>query len=1290
MHLTHLRMKNFKSFAGTVEIPFTNGFTGVAGPNGMGKSNVADAILFVLGPRSSKVLRADRLSDLLFNGGASKKAATECEVSLVFDNRDRALPVESDSVEITRYIKLTPGDPPYSSYFYVNDRRSTQTEIEALLSHARLSGDGSNIVQQGDVNRIVAMSPLERRGEVEKLAGIAQYDEELDHAADKREGLEQNLGQLQTLLTEVQRHLDELQGQREGALKFKDLDTQKRRYSSQLARATISRARGEVASLEKRLSDLKGEVDALTASGNELTQEHDRLQAEIDGIDAEVAHQGGAEAAKLKQETDELSVEVGRRQTAAEKAEESLNELTERKGELEKELAGRRKELQANEKQLAELNGRLEDLQKEIDVHHKALLEAHKATDASQGKAAQYRRAVLENERRQKSKQEDWQEAVQKLESLKGELTTFEHDEAGAEEEAKLKEVEVRDLQFRFKGVQGARKGTERSSQELSEELEAFQKKEKDLHARASSLQEELVELHRAYASLEALVRDRGTGAASRLAAVDHLLSLRDTGKVQGIRGTVEELASFDNQFATALTVAAGTRFQALVVESDEVAAKCVQILRNEKKGVATFLPLNKIVPGRPHGKSLLVQKTPGCRGFAIDLVKYEDALAPAFWYVFGETLVFDGLNQARAQMGGVRLVTMDGDLIESAGAITGGYLAAERGKGTNLQVDLRRRGEELRKKSAEEEQVRKELDGVIQHLRELTEELGKHTAEAESHETSLSTLEKDLAKAKEALDAAQEKLKGSRERRAQTAKKVEQAQTLLTELQGEIETLKADWEKAQAVYLQALPQNAAARLKELTESGEAYNQKLVDLQSQVSALDSTVKSAKATLAEKEAEVSGLEDRLPVLTRELKVAKKAHVEGLQKLEALRAVGEKQSKASKALTEKRNALQTDLTELVGKQGSNSSTITSKNDQAHDLDVKLSTAQVELSNLEAASADLPMEEADEAAAKVEKLSPTELTRRLKDVEEKLTALGPVNAAALEQYDAEKQRLEDFQGQVDRLHGEKKDLLHLIDDLNDKKRTRIHEVVEVVAKGYSEIYTELSGGGEGEVVLENPEDPLAGGLLIRAKPLGKKVQRLEQLSGGEKSLASLAFIFSLQHYDPSPLYVLDEVDMSLDGVNAENIGRMVRRNSARAQFIVISLRKVTLKWAEHLLGVTMHGDGCSRLVSIRLDDIKDVDEKELRAIAASPSALAAMRPPELRAATAARVSVSGGLAAASPASSPSPGAPSSKGATAGATAGRRRGGTKAASPEGPVVDHAPATEAAPPLATPPPGGP
>jgi len=234
--------------------------------------------------------------------------------------------------------------------------------------------------------------------------------------------------------------------------------------------------------------------------------------------------------------------------------------------------------------------------------------------------------------------------------------------------------------------------------------------------------------------------------------------------------------------------------------------------------------------------------------------------------------------------------------------------------------------------------------------------------------------------------------------------------------------------------------------------------------------------------------------------------------------------------------------------------------------------------------------PEPEPDEKPISVEGLK-----RKISAVDQQLQAMGDVNLRAVEEYDQEKARSEEFQSEVQRLTNEKTELLALVGEIEKKKREKITEVVAQVGTHFKEIYGELSAGGDGEISLENPDDPLAGGLLIKARPVGKTVLRLEQLSGGEKSLASLAFIFSMQRYDPSPLYVFDEVDMSLDGLNAEFVGRMLRRNAERAQFIVISLRKVTLKFAHHLLGVTMRGDGCSRVVGIDLDDIHDVESHE-----------------------------------------------------------------------------------------------
>ena len=302
MHLKRVKLRNFKSFAGSTEIPFQPGFTGVAGPNGMGKSNISDAILFVLGPTSSKALRAERLTHLFFNGGSSKKPATECEVSLVFDNADKLLPVESSDVEITRYVKLAPSDPEgYYSYFYVNGKRTTQTEIDSLLAHARLSGDGYNLVQQGDINKIVTMGPIPRRGLVERLAGISQFDDELERAATKRTDLDANLDRIQTLLTDIKSRLSGLEGQRLLAIQYKQLQDDKKRSEARLARAGHRLAEQELATCRKQVDTVRGEIEGLEKARAELAARQEELASAIDAIDREIAEAGGAAAVKFKQ-----------------------------------------------------------------------------------------------------------------------------------------------------------------------------------------------------------------------------------------------------------------------------------------------------------------------------------------------------------------------------------------------------------------------------------------------------------------------------------------------------------------------------------------------------------------------------------------------------------------------------------------------------------------------------------------------------------------------------------------------------------------------------------------------------------------------------------------------------------------------------------------------------------------------------------------------------------------------------------------------------------------------------
>jgi chromosome segregation protein len=1203
MYLKKLHLHNFKSFAGTTEIPFAPGLTGVAGPNGMGKSNIADAILFVLGPSSSKALRADKLTSLFFDGGKSGKPATECEVSLVFDNTDRMMSLDTDEVEITRYVKVAPGDPEgYYSYFYVNGHRSTQGEIDAILSRARLSAEGYNIVKQGEVNRIVAMSPLDRRLLVEHLAGIAQYDDELQKAAVKKEELEGNLGQLATLLGEVDRHLSELDGQRTQAIRYRDLNNQKKGIEAALALTNLTRLREEYASSERHLVDISKNIESLTSRLAELRASKDAAQKGINEVDDEIARRGGEEAVKTKEEKDQRTLEVGRFEMALEKAKENQTSMAAEKAGIEKELVQRKKELDELNDKVKSLTSQVEEIEEKVTGHSKEIESVNASKDLSP-KLVELRRAILQNEREKTAKDEAWQKAFKGIETAKAEAAALEHEKALAEEDLTGRQAEVRDVEFRLKDLTTSRKGGERSVQSVTEELHQLRAKEKNLTSRAEKLKLELLELNRGYAALEAKLKERGASGGSLVMATDFLLTQNNLGRIHGIRGKVEDLVTVDPEYATAISVAGGNRFQSLVVENDEIAAQCIELLNKEKKGRVTLLPLNKMTPGRPKGKALVVQKSPGCRGFALDIVKFDPSLESALWFVFGETLVMDTLDSARKIMGGVRLVTLRGELIESTGAMTGGYLGQQaKARGTENAATLQRLSEDLGAKTSEEASVNAELKIVSQKVKELSEQLAKHSGEVTGSASALEDLQKELPRCREKLTEAEDRVKVATEKLAKVSKDCETLEAAAKSLQEELTKLKETRDELQRQYLDSLPAAQSARMKKLQEASVSLNDERVKLHRDLEAAKAAAATASETLKTRQEALAKLKENLSAKAIEIKGIQKSLAEAREKLSAIEKVAENQTQASKALAAKRDGLSTELTRLSSDEATAATKLQTQQGVLSEWQIRRDTSKRTLDEEEAAVKDVP-----ELSPEYKDKTPEELKSACDEVTQAITALGMVNAQAIEQYDSEKKRLDEFQGEVDRLKQERSGLMKLTRDLEQKKRSRLKEVIQGVDENYRQIYTELSGGGEGELLMEDPNDPLNGGLLIKARPAGKKAQRLEQLSGGEKSLASLAFIFALQRYDPSPLYTLDEVDMSLDGINAENIGRMLRRNSTKAQFIVISLRKVTLKWAEHLFGVTMRGDGISQVVGLRLDDIVDVDDKEMNTVATRESATA-----------------------------------------------------------------------------------
>ncbi len=1182
--MKEIELENFKSFGRRFRLPFLPGYTAITGPNGSGKSNLSDAVLFVLGPKSSKVIRAGKLTDLVYNGGKDGNPANHCRVSLVFDNKSRTIPLDSDEVRLTRYVGLSPSvEDGYNSYFYINGRKATLSAFDSLLANAKISAEGYNIVQQGDVGRIVEMSPVERRRVLEDIAGISQFDEDIRRAEEKKAGVEENLGRIEIILDEIKRQLRQLEKDREAALRYREL-------KEKLETARAQQAHKEAHVLQQQLASTHKQVEKYQADGERLKGECDRLrnaledaEGKLRDLEEEVAQMGGEEFKELKERLDGLRIERARAQDGIERNKEEVKELR-------TEASAGKKEFEKLLKEIAELKAQqrgAEEATRQVETSIGSLDEEiaglEEKASQSDEKILQVQKALvsldkeIENlETRHKSLSLEREKLVHGLEQLDEQI-------AQLEEERKAQEFEVQDGEWQLKEATSSSKATSKELKGLEGRHEELVAEEKELNQQSSELESAVRTLSREYSQLKAEADAADSVRKGYNRAVSTILEARDTGKLGGIHGTIAELAQVRPEHDIALKVAAGARMQAIVVEDDGIASDAIEYLKSRKMGRAIFLPLNKMLPGRPRGKALLAVRE--ALGFAIDLVSFDEKYRHAFWYVFGDTVVVEDLAQARRLMGGIRLVTLDGQLVEASGAMVGGQVEEVLLKfGQVSEGRLRETGEKLRKASEELKNVNERLQEVRGEVRQMDKALRELRGQEDRRGSMSEVLRKRVAELKDRLKASNAALERKRDKRQGAKECVESLEAGIGELEGQIKEIRQKRDTKREELAQATPQRIAQRMRKLQSEKLSQVGKLNAHKSQAGTLGSQISLQEGRRSEVEERQAEIRDRIAQQEKRTAglVEKLAQVEdellGLQKMEErllaeMKGVRERRDAAFKARTE----LEAKLEKLGSKLETTEDFLLSLEAQSTSLRERLAEAEAHLKEFGDVGEELPPLEDIKAT----------ITR----CEKALDSIGAVNLRALEDYETQEVRHDELKEELSRLKKERQNLLRLVGELETRKRDGLLTVFRAIRENFVAIFGELSEGGEAELHMESEEDPFSGGLIIKARPPDKRFLRLEALSGGEKSLVSMAFIFAIQEYEPSPFYFLDEVDQNLDAVNAERIARMIRKNSATAQFIQISLRKVSLKEADHILGVTMRKKGISDVVMrVNLDEVTD----------------------------------------------------------------------------------------------------
>jgi len=1175
MYLKEIELENFKSFARKTRIPLLEGYSAVTGPNGAGKSNISDAILFVLGPRSSRVIRAGKLTDLIFNGGKDKKAASETKVSLVFDNSDRLIPIDKNTVKLTRVVRVSDNVEGYYSYFYVNDRKSSLGEFDNLLANARISADGYNFVQQGDITRITEMTNLERRRILDDISGITKFDEEIQSAEKEKAAAEENISRLSIILDELKKQMKQLDNDRGGALKYKDLHDKLVAAQACLATKRKESVEREIASLSEQVTSYTGERLKSEAKKEELGQLLKEISEDLAKVEAEITERGGEEAKEIKDKVDNLRIEIARAKDAVQNSEdmgESLKEVKHAQGE----------DLKAIEKDLGSLQERLEPLEKQHEEKSKLLkskrsklTEHQDVLSKSDSELSNLQKETLELSVEVTSKEEKLHALNLEQDRLNDRVSRLRIDTANLEETKKTYEFELKDAEWSIKELRNETKSSNVGVKKLQEEYQSKRNREKKLLEQYQDLENAIKSLTREYTQLKTEAEAVDQVRKGYNNAVSTILEARDKGTIKGVHGTIAELAEVDDEYESAVNVAAGHRMQSIVVDTDAVASECITYLKKNKIGRATFLPLNKMVDGRPRGKAILASKS--SVGFAIDLVKFDEKYRTAFWFVLGDTVVVKTLEEARKLMGGVRLVTLEGELAEASGAMVGGTLDKNMLKfGAPSESKIEKKAAELRNATEECDKVQAELSQLKAELATLESQIRDTNAKDSGESVKISSLEAKKKDFDVNLKSLEDQIATKNKELAEALDLLEKIKEDLARFGEEIGKTRKRKEAKDKKLLEATPHELSKQLKELeTEIFELSNQ-VGTLSSDIQTITKQMELVQSRKLEVETGIKSSEDKMKELKAKAKESEERQAQLDIELKGLLKMERSMGDALNTLRNKRDSLYKKKTDTEANIDKNTTKIQTSSDFVMSLQTKVAESEKKLQEAEAELTRYATVKLPEEVPSLEDLKVT-----VTDCERQISTLGNVNLKAIDEYEDRRTRFDGLKQEIGQLEKQKTNLNKLVGEINEKKTLGFNKIFVAINENFKKMFFELSAGGEAELLLENEESPLSGGLIMKARPKDMKAVRMEALSGGQKSLTALSFIFAIQAHQPSPFYLLDEVDMFLDGINAENVARAIKRSSKNAQFIQISLRNITLKEADHIVGVTMQREGISDIV-------------------------------------------------------------------------------------------------------------
>lgn len=1163
---------------------FEHGVTGVVGPNGCGKSNISDAVRWVLGEQSARQLRGSRMEDVIFNGTEKRRRMAYCEVTLTFDNEDRSLPSDYTEVAVTRRVFRT-GESEY----LLNGAACRLKDVVDLFRDTGIGRDGYSIVGQGRVGEILSQKSEDRRQVFEEAAGIVKYKARKSEAEKRLDNTEQNLSRIADIISELESRLEPLRLQSEDARKYlamreeqKGLDLnvfliRSERYQEKIAelRLTAESMRETLAQNEREQQALNERRESVQNQLSEREEKAAELRESLQALIQEVEAQEG-QANVLRERLAASRREQARVEDEKRAAEEGETGMRRRIETLEGEIVREGEGVAAREERQAALD--------------RALEEAEAAAARLETEAEDAKERVIRFMNDMGDVKSEQARLTALGEAIDRQLASL---SAGAEEDSRVA-ADLRRAVEDAEGVWDEENDRLKALNEAAREISERTRRAGEEYERLTAESQKLLSIKQELGSRLKLLTEMQRDYEGYNLSVKQVLMEAERRGGAGVHGVVASILHAPQRLERALDMVLGGTLQNVVVDRDEDAKAMIEYLKRNRYGRATFLPISSI-----RGRTLdmgerRVLSMPGCVGLASEMVTYDPIYRGIVENLLGRTVIAEDLNSGiaiqRAGRYQFRLVTLDGDVMHSGGSMTGGSVQSRMTSLLSREREITESAENMKKLTEKLAQAQNQLKKGEEERAALKKERAQLFDDVHQQEIAVTRAEDHLARAREELNGHTGRAARVNEARAQLAEQKAEILSQLDALGQRRETTEDEGEalrkKAQALQT-SLSEKRAALNAQRQEAGDARvalataKRGFEALKQDLSRLNAQKGDAARALAE-------AAESLLALACRLKADEEALTTEEGRLELARRGLNGAREDFQRADESRLKAQTELKEISESAERLRVATEEFTDRSHRAEMALSRAENDLEQMTARiweDYQLTYEGAEPFRDPDFKLAESE--KRLNTLRAAIRAMGPVNVSAMDEYRETSERYTELSAQRDDLERAKNDLMGIISELTGKMETQFRAQFEQLDVYFRQTFTELFGGGRAELRLEDPKDALNTGIEIVAQPPGKKLQMLSLLSGGERALTAIAILFAMLKLKPTPFCILDEIEAALDDANIDNFAEYLQTYSNKTQFVVVTHRKGTMSRCDALYGVAMEEKGVSKLVSVKLAD-------------------------------------------------------------------------------------------------------